>query len=101
MMTALFWSTPKALCFTLKTSDVEAYGFARNIAYLVDEAAKDVLAGISRPKRKDWTPAKPLEHGVPSPEEIRFAADSMYVGLTLPMKNFRGQYEKGVCTGIR
>lgn len=68
--------------FTLKTSDVkEASRLARKYAHLVDEAAKDVLAGISHPKRKGWTPAKPLEHGEPSPEEIRFAADSMYVSL--------------------
>ncbi len=68
--------------FTLKTADLkEASRLARKYAHLVDEAAKDAAAGIYRPKFKDWAPAKPLEPGEPSPEEIRYAADSMYVSL--------------------
>lgn len=68
--------------FTLKTSDVkEAARLARKYAHLVDEAAKDAMAGIFRPKRKDWIPVKQLEPGEPSPEEIQFAADSMYASL--------------------
>lgn len=68
--------------FTLKTSDLkEASRLARKYAHLVDEAAKDAAEGICRPRFKDWIPAKPLEPGEPSPEEIRFAADSMYVSL--------------------
>lgn len=68
--------------FTLKTSDLkEASRLARKFAHLVDEAVKDAAAGISRPKFKDWSPLKPVEPGQPTPEEIRFAAESMFVSL--------------------
>lgn len=68
--------------FSLETSDLKVAGqLARKYAHLVDEAAKDAATGVFRPKLKDWEPAKPLEPGAPTPEEIRFAAESMYVSL--------------------
>ncbi len=68
--------------FSLETSDLKVAGqLARKYAHLLDEAAKDAATGVFRPKMKDWAPAKPLEPGAPTPEEIRFAAESMYVGL--------------------
>ncbi len=68
--------------FSLETSDLKVAGqLARKYAHFVDEAAKDAATGVFRPKLKDWEPAKPLEPGAPTPEEIRFAAESMYVSL--------------------